>query len=164
MSLLTVRNLGKSFGAVVAARDVVNSIYESAQKSGLSPRYLETESSALLSCVRSLRTPSPNRIAIIDLGSSSFRLIFLHGGRVSMTRSLYFGLASLVGGAEATTGSSAMPHFGHVPGPVCRISWSIGQVYSTSRGAASSAVWRRAGSTNRAGSALNCSRQWGLQK
>lgn len=31
----------------------------------------------------------------------------------------------------AFTGSRAIPHFGQVPGPICRISGCIGQVYST---------------------------------
>lgn len=28
--------------------------------------------------------------------------------------------------------SSAMPHLGHAPGPFCRTSWSMGQMYSRS--------------------------------
>ncbi len=87
---------------VVASRDVVNAIYETGEKSGLQPKYLETESSALLACVRALKNPAPNRMAVIDLGFSSFRLVFLHGGRVSMTRSLYFGLGSLSGVTDGT--------------------------------------------------------------
>ena len=33
------------------------------------------------------------------------------------------------GAGAGITGSSAMPHFGHVPGPRCRTSGCIGQVY-----------------------------------
>jgi len=87
---------------VVASRDVVGALFETGQKCGVQPKYLETESSALLACVRALKNPTPNRMAVIDLGFSSFRLVFLHGGRVSMTRSLYFGLGSLAGAAPGT--------------------------------------------------------------
>lgn len=96
---------GVDVECVVVAKDVVNSLYEVGRRYGLTPAYLETESSALLSCVRTLRKGDPNRLVVVDLGHSSFRLVFLHHGRVSLTRSLYFGLGSLVNeGDPAPTG------------------------------------------------------------
>ena len=41
------------------------------------------------------------------------------------------------------TGSSAMPHFGHEPGPICRTSGCIGHVYSTAAGAPSGCMRHR---------------------
>ncbi len=89
---------GVDVECVVASRDVVNAIFASAEKCGVNPKFLETESSAILACVRAFKSETPNRMAVIDLGYSSFRLVFFHAGRVSLTRSLYFGLGSLAGG------------------------------------------------------------------
>ena len=41
------------------------------------------------------------------------------------------GSSGSMSSAVTLTGSRAMPHFGHVPGPIWRISGCIGQVYST---------------------------------
>jgi Tfp pilus assembly PilM family ATPase len=92
---------GVDVECVVASRDVVNAVYDSAEQIGVAPAFLETESSALLACVRAVKTDNPHRLAVLDLGHSSFRLIFLHGGRVSLTRSLYFGLGTLAEDAES---------------------------------------------------------------
>lgn len=81
---------------VVSAKDVVKNRFEEGKQLGLRPTFLETESSALLACLGGMKIGRPlNRIAILDLGYSTFRLIFLHKERVSFTRSLYFGLATL---------------------------------------------------------------------
>lgn len=99
---------GVDVECVVASRDVINAVHASAQSYGVLPAFLETESSALLACVRTLRAEAPHRVVVIDLGHSSFRLVFLHHGRVSLTRSLYFGLGSLAGEnvpAGSVTGS-----------------------------------------------------------
>ena len=65
------------------------------------------------------------------------------------------------------TGSSAMPHFGHAPGPIWRTSGSMGHVYSrvSSRvsGPAGAGV-AGAGDRNDSGAALNRSRQLSWQK
>jgi len=63
---------------------------------GLTPSILETESSSLCALVKILSPHIPlDRISIIDLGYSSYRLIYIHEGRVVLTRPLYFGVASL---------------------------------------------------------------------
>jgi len=81
---------------VVSARDVVKNRFEEGKQLGLRPTFLETESSALLACLGGMKIGRPlHRIAIFDLGYSTFRLAFLHKERVSFTRSLYFGLATL---------------------------------------------------------------------
>ncbi len=87
---------GFDIQCVVAARDVVKNRYEEGKQLGLRPSFLETESSALLACLTAMDIGRPvNRIAVIDLGYSTFRLLFIHKERVSFTRSLYFGLATL---------------------------------------------------------------------
>ena len=63
--------------------------------------------------------------------------------------------------ALTVTGSSAIPHFGHDPGPICRTSGCIGQVYSALSGTIDRAV---DGVRNRSGSARNRSRQLFAQK
>ena len=63
------------------------------------------------------------------------------------------------------TGSSAMPHFGHAPGPIWRTSGSIGHVYSrVSAPAGAGVVGAGAGERNDSGAALNRSRQLSWQK
>ena len=65
-----------------------------------------------------------------------------------MSSSSSFGCSS----SETFTGSSAIPQIGHEPGPTCRISGCIGQVYSAS-GFAGADIWRLAtpGPTNSSG-------------
>ena len=58
-------------------------------------------------------------------------------GTLSQNRrsmSVYSGLTSSADSRVKLTGSSAMPHLGHEPGPICRTSGCIGQVYSTPTG------------------------------
>ena len=60
------------------------------------------------------------------------------GGRLSKKRrrmAVYSGFVSSVARLNAI-GSSAIPHLGHAPGPGCRTSGCIGQVYSDAAGAA----------------------------
>lgn len=93
---------GYEVQCVFASRDVVQSLYQEGQKVGLVPKFLETESSALLSCAaRLVPNRTLNRMAIVDLGHAAFRLIFIYEGRISFTRSLYFGLANLCGQVAA---------------------------------------------------------------
>ena len=51
-----------------------------------------------------------------------------HRNRRVMSTSSSFGCSS----SETFTGSSAIPQIGHEPGPFCRTSGCIGQVYSAS--------------------------------
>ena len=64
------------------------------------------------------------------------------------------------------TGSSAMPHFGHAPGPIWRTSGSIGTrvLARVSRVWPAGAGVAGAGDRNDSGAALNRSRQLWLQK
>jgi Tfp pilus assembly PilM family ATPase len=94
---------GVEVECVIVSREVVNALHKSGEEYGVNPTYLETESSALLACARAIRGEPPHRLAIIDLGYSSFRLVFIHQGRVSLTRSLYFGLGTLIGEPEPET-------------------------------------------------------------
>lgn len=94
---------------VVAAKDIVKNRFEEGKLLGVQPTFLETESSALLACASAMRPGKPlDRAVIIDLGYSTFRLIFIHKGRISFTRSLYFGLATLSHQVAGQVG--AMPH------------------------------------------------------
>lgn len=87
---------GYNVQCVVAAKEIVTSRFEEGVGLGLSPEFLEPESSALLATVKFLSgEKSIDRAAILDLGHSSFRLIFIHGDRVSFTRSLYLGLGPI---------------------------------------------------------------------
>ena len=67
-----------------------------------------------------------------------------------MSSSSSFGCSS----SETVTGSSAMPQIGHDPGPFCRTSGCIGQVYSPS---GSRRLKRRGGLRP---SGCNCTRAW----
>lgn len=88
---------GYEVQCIVASRDIVNSRYEEGENLGIKPKFLETESSAIFSCAQYLNpTRTLDKVAIFDLGYSSFRLIFIHHGRVSFTRSLYFGISTLL--------------------------------------------------------------------
>jgi hypothetical protein len=71
---------------------------------------------------------------------------------------------SLASDASTATGSSAIPHRGQVPGPFCRISGCIGQVYKASEpcpvgeltgGASPAAAAPRVGARYRSGASLN---------
>src|SRR5580704_8385109 len=55
-------------------------------------------------------------------------------GTLSQNRrnmSVYSGFTSSTDARVKLTGSNAMPHLGHEPGPICRTSGCMGQVYST---------------------------------
>jgi hypothetical protein len=62
------------------------------------------------------------------------------------------------------TGSSAMPQIGQEPGPFCRISGCIGQVYSASGSTDAVDLACPPPPTNSSGFALNRSMQLSLQK
>lgn len=94
---------------IVAAKDIVKSRFEEGKGLGVEPEFLETESSALLACVTAMRpSQKVDRVVLLDLGYSTFRLIFIHRGRVTFTRSLYFGLATLCHQVASQIG--AQPH------------------------------------------------------
>lgn len=98
---------GSDVQCVVAARDIVQAKFDEAKSMGVSPKFLETESSALLSCLEATFPKRKlDRIAIADLGYLSFRIIFVHGGRISFTRALYFGVASITHQAAAQLGAA----------------------------------------------------------
>jgi type IV pilus assembly protein PilM len=88
---------GVEVQCIVASKDVVQSRFEEAKNFGFKPGYLETESAALLAAAKVARDMKPiEKAAIVDLGHSAFRIIFVHQDRVSFTRSLYLGLGPLV--------------------------------------------------------------------
>ena len=73
-----------------------------------------------------------------------------------MSRNSWLGAAS----ADTSTGSSAMPQIGQLPGPICRTSGCIGQVYVAPPFAGGAAC----GFKYRSGSAANLVRQPAPQK
>lgn len=86
---------GHDVECVVAPKKVVKEYYKTAQDYGLEPCSLETESSSLCACADAMKEGDElDKVALIDLGLTSFRLIFIHNGKVSFTRSLPFGFAS----------------------------------------------------------------------
>lgn len=98
---------GFDIQCVMAAKEVVRGRFDEAVASGLRPEFLETESSALLATLHWIYPEKPlHKHAIIDLGHSSFRVIFIHQDRISFTRSLYFGLATICAQAGASLGIS----------------------------------------------------------
>lgn len=97
---------GTDVQCVVASKDIVQSRYDEAKGYGFKPAFLETESAALLAVAKVAREGKEiEKAAIVDLGHSAFRLIFVHGDRVSFTRSLYLGLAPVV---QAVMADSAL--------------------------------------------------------
>lgn len=92
-----------------AIENSVKQIFDGAVEIGLSPEILETESEALFSCLRAMvREKSYDRTAIIDLGYSAYRFVFIHHDRVSFTRSLYFGVSTFV--HQASSQLNLAPH------------------------------------------------------
>lgn len=83
-----------------------------------------------------------------------------------LVMSVSSGFSSPSSGAVIVRGSSAIPQMGQLPGASRTISGCIGQVYSTAPapGAAGAVGGAAASDVNRAGSALNRSRQERLQK
>lgn len=80
---------------VMAPKDVVQNRFKEGEEYGLKPQYLETESSALLALLMKLNENKEiNRTAVIDLGYSCFRIIFINNSQVAFTRALYMGLQS----------------------------------------------------------------------
>ena len=71
-----------------------------------------------------------------------------------MSTSSWLGPSSAV----TSSGSRAMPHLGQLPGPTWRTSGCMGHVWTRGSGPDGRRGWR-----NRAGSAMNRSRQLGLQ-
>jgi len=87
---------GFDIQCIVSSKQAVRRCFDEGKEFGVNPNFLETESSALLACARALHAGTKmDKVAIIDLGYSSFRLIFIHEEKVSFTRSLYFGLGNL---------------------------------------------------------------------
>ena len=96
-------------------------------------------------------------ISPIESASTGIVSTRLIQNRRVMSTSSGFGPSS----AANSTGSSAMPHFGQLPGPSWRISGCIGHVYvRVSCGSGGAAGF---GAKNVIGSATNRSRQLGLQ-
>jgi len=87
---------GNDVHCMVASNDIIKGRYEEGQMYRVSPDFLEPDSSALLSCMSMMNAGIVlDRVAVIDLGHSSFRLIFIHKGRISFTRSLYVDFSTL---------------------------------------------------------------------
>ncbi len=81
---------------IIAPKDIVQNRYNEAKAYGLIPQYLETESSAILAYLMKINPGlTLNNIAVIDLGFSSFRIIFINSSRISFTRALYLGFSGL---------------------------------------------------------------------
>jgi hypothetical protein len=95
-------------------------------------------------------------ISSIPMRKTGTVRIALTTKRRRMSMSSWFGPSS----SEGASGSRAMPHFGHAPGPSWRTSGCIGHTYQVPAGAAGGGV---TGDNQRAGSATNFSRHFGLQ-
>ncbi len=87
---------GVEVQCTVATKELVSQSYEQGKSFGLVPTTLETESAALACAAEAVfGREKCQRMAIVDMGYSSFRLIFIHSARVVFTRALYFGLNTL---------------------------------------------------------------------
>lgn len=90
---LSSNSTGYDVNCLVAAKEVVEARFAEGKNLHLNPRFLEPESSALLATAKLLQGKKDlDRVAIVDIGHLAFRLVFVHGGRISFVRSIYPGL------------------------------------------------------------------------
>lgn len=96
---------GVEVSCIVVARDIVKSRYDEGLQIGFKPKFLETESQALLACAKMMRKNHQlEKAVILDLGHSSFRLIFIHANRITFLRNLYVGLGQVIQSAQDQSG------------------------------------------------------------
>lgn len=85
-------NTGFEVQCFVTPKDLIRETFMDAKNWGLIPSSLESDALALFHCLREINQQKLDRVAIIDLGFSSFRLIFIHQNRFSFLRTIYIGL------------------------------------------------------------------------
>src|SRR5205085_12160813 len=104
--------------------------------------------------------PSPNGLVTPSIGAIAMKTSGMLRAALTQNRCVWSCSSALSSSPPPATGTSAMPHFGHEPGPTCTISGCIGHVYCAPGGVGAGAL----SVTYFAGSAWNFVAQFELQK